>query len=109
MKTNVFILANDTKLFATVPEKNAALLQDLSNFQKCSEKWQLSFNTTKCKGMHLENQIEPSNYCMSGNNEMNTLETIHMEKDLGVNVDDELNFEEHVQIQIMKRISSLIW
>ena len=39
---------------------------------------------------------------------MNTLETIYMEKDLGVNVDDELNFEQHVQIQTTKRISSLI-
>ena len=39
---------------------------------------------------------------MLANNELNTLETVHMEKDLGVNVDDELNFEEHVQIQTTK-------
>ena len=31
-----------------------------------------------------------------------TCSYLHMEKDLGVNVDDELNFEEHVQIQTMK-------
>ena len=108
MKTNAFMFTNHTKLFATVPENNAALQQDLRNLQEWLEKWQLSFNTTKCEGMHLGNQIEPSNYCMSGNNEMNTLETIHVEKDLGVNVDDELNFEEHLQIQTTKRISSLI-
>ena len=39
VKTNVFIFADDTKLFATVPENNAALQQDLSNLQKWSEKW----------------------------------------------------------------------
>ena len=102
VKTNVFIFADDTKLFATVPENNAALQQDLSNLQNWSEKWQLCFNTTKCKVMHLGNQAEPSDYFMLANNELNTLETVHMEKDLGVNVDDELNFEEHVQIQTTK-------
>ena len=38
VKTNVFIFADDTKLFATVPENNPALQQDLSNLQKWSEK-----------------------------------------------------------------------
>ena len=102
VKTNVFIFADDTKLFATVPENNAALQQDLSNLQNWSEKWQLRFNTTKCKVMHLGNQAEPSDYFMLANNELNALETVHMEKDLEVNVDDELNFEEHVQIQTTK-------
>ena len=102
VKTNVFIFADDTKLFATVPGNNAALQQDLSNLQNWSEKWQLSFNTTKCKAMHLGNQAESSEYFMLANNELNTLETVHMGKDRGVNVDDELNFEEHVQIQTTK-------
>ena len=88
VKTNVFIFADDTKFFATVPENNAVLQQDLSTLQNWSEKWQLRFNTTKYKVMHLENQAEPSDYFMLANNELNTLETIHMEKDLGVNVDD---------------------
>ena len=102
MKTNVFIFADDTKLFATVSENNAALQQDLSNLQHWSEKWQLRFNTTKCKVKHLGNQAESSDYFMLANNDLNTLETVHMENDLMVNVDDELNFEEHVQIQTTK-------
>ena len=74
-----------------------------SNLQNWSEKWQLRFNTTKCKVMHLlGNQADPSDYFMLANNELNTLGSIHMEKDLGVNVDDELNVEEHVQIQTTK-------
>ena len=39
---------------------------------------------------------------MSANNELKILETVHIEKDLGVIVNDELNFEEHVQIQTTK-------
>ena len=101
VKTNVFIFADDTMLFATGPENNAALQQDLSNLRNWSENWQLRFNTTKCKVMHLGNQAELSDYFMLANNELNTLETVHIEKDLGVNV-DELNFEEHIQIQTTK-------
>ena len=88
----------DTVLF----ENNAALQQDLSNLQEWLEKWQLRFKTTKCKVMCLGNQAGPSDHLVSANNELNTLETVHMEKDLGVNVGGELNFEEHVQIQTMK-------
>ena len=68
VKTNVFIFADDTKF--TVTENNAILQQDLSNLQEWLEKWQLHFNTTKCKVMHLGIQAEPSDYFMSANNEL---------------------------------------
>ena len=102
VKSNVYIFADDTKLFAKVPDNATVLQQDLDNLQKWSDKWQLRFNASKCKVMHVGKQTEISNYSMTANNKTLTLETTQTEKDLGVNVDKDLNFEEHVQIQTKK-------
>jgi len=40
---------------------------DLNNIQKWSEEWQLKFNSTKCKVMHLGNANDRSKYSMKEN------------------------------------------
>jgi hypothetical protein len=100
--SEVFVFADDTKLFARVPEKAKELQQDLDSLQKWSDKWQLRFNTSKCKVMHLGKQKDPHTYYMERDERPAALETTSVEKDLGVNVDEDLNFEEHVETQTSK-------
>ena len=56
-------------------------------------RWQLRFNSNKCKVMHLGRQNPRQNYTMGGT----TLATTTSEKDLGVYVDTELTFEKHIE------------
>ena len=100
--SEAFIFADDTKIIAREPEKTAELQQDIDRLQQWSETWQLRFNASKCKVMHLGNQKEPHIYSMSSNNTPIALETTRVEKDLGVYVDAGLTFEEHVQTQTTK-------
>lgn len=100
--SEVFVFADDTKLFARVPERTKELQQDLDSLQKWSNKWQLRFNTSKCKVMHLGKQEDPHTYYMERDQKPAALETTSVEKDLGVNVDSDLNFEEHVETQTSK-------
>ena len=52
--------------------------------------------------MHLGNQSDLASYFMTSDGKMLTLEAIEMEKDLGVNVDANLDFVQHVAIQTKK-------
>ena len=100
--SKVYLFADDTKLIAKVPQDKAVLQQDLELLQNWSNKWQLKFNATKCKIMHMGKQSEPADYTMSSEGNTVTLEVTRLEKDLGVNIDSELNFDEHVAIQTKK-------
>ncbi len=44
------------------------LQKDLDNLSEWSNKWQLAFNATKCKVMHIDNQNENKNYYMNDEN-----------------------------------------
>ena len=66
---------------------------DLQQLEKWSEEWQLHFNPSKCKVMHLGHQNPNRDYTMGAT----TLATTTSEKDLGVYVDTELTFEKHIE------------
>ena len=100
--SNVLLFADDTKIFTEVPVNQQTLQQDLDKLQIWSNEWQLRFNATKCKIMHLGKQSDPASYSMTSDGKAVTLETIQMEKDLGVNVDADLVFEQHIEIQTKK-------
>ncbi len=101
--SKVYLFADDTKLLAQVPQDQAILQRDLDLLQNWSDKWQLNFNATKCKVMHMGKQLEPAKYTMTSS-EGNTvvLEDTSLEKDLGVNIDNGLIFDQHVLIQTKK-------
>lgn len=97
-----FLFADDTKLFAKVPDNSLTLQEDLDRLQLWSDLWQLRFNASKCKVMHIGKQDDPAQYHMTSDGSKVTLEECDMEKDLGVNVDNDLKFSKHVQIQVNK-------
>ena len=57
--------------------------QDLNLLMEWSKKWLLSFNMDKCKVMLIGHKL-PTVYTISDGNSMVCLETITVEKDLGV-------------------------
>lgn len=49
------LFADDTKIFSQISsqEDHALLQEDLQHLEAWASKWQLRFNSTKCKVMHL--------------------------------------------------------
>jgi len=78
------------------------LQDDLHRLDKWAEKWQLTFNADKCKVMHIGSKNQQRSYDMKKRGEMIELEKTKMEKDLGVNVDNQLKFSNHIEMQVNK-------
>ena len=88
------LYADDAKVWATVASNHdsSLLQQDLDRLQEWSDAWLLRFNVSKCKVMHLGQQTSPEEYRIGGT----TLASTNLEKDLGVWVDPNLSFKDHV-------------
>jgi hypothetical protein len=99
------LFADDTKVYSTVTKETGALLlqEDLENKRNWSEKWQIKFNASKCKVMHLGKNNGKKVYQMGGV----ALEAAEEEKDLGVTTDAELNFESHISKSVTKASRTL--
>jgi ribonucleases P/MRP protein subunit RPP40 len=86
IKNEMKMFADDTKIWCKIKtEKDGESLQkDLNELMDWSDKWQLSFNSEKCKVMHIGHK-QGTRYYMS-----KELETIKEEKDLGVSITSDL-------------------
>ena len=102
--TTVRMFADDTKVFVDVsePEKVRELQEDIERLDVWAKKWQMTFNATKCKVMHIGKKNPCTQYKMTQNGEEVTLERTSVEKDLGVHVDDQLKFSQHTEIKVNK-------
>ena len=96
----IALLADDAKLFNSVVnhEDHADLQQDLQHLQDWAKKLQLKFNDTKCKVLHLVQKNPNFTYTMSDV----LLEAMTEETDLGVVIDNKLNFNIHIDKQVGK-------
>ncbi|RUS70397.1 hypothetical protein EGW08_021841 [Elysia chlorotica] len=100
--STTFLFADDTKLTTRVPGGAQTLQDDLDSLQQWSSIWQLKFNAEKCKVMHIGKDANHFEYKMSHEGKLISLESVEIEKDLGVNMDSELKFRKHVHIQVEK-------
>ena len=103
--SEIKIFADDTKLFRAITsiEDNEKLQEDLNALNEWSRKWQLGFNTSKCKTLHYGTNNKQFTYLLDGD----TIENSTLEKDLGVTFDLKLKFSEHVGIITRKANSRL--
>ena len=105
----VKIFADDTKMYNN--SENAQVLQrDLDALQEWSNKWQLFFNTTKCKVIHVGKKNAQFKYKMdagTGVDDISELQVCDNEKDLGVIFDNKLSFDLHIQTAINKANSRI--
>ena len=96
-----FLFADDTKIFKTILGKDdaIALQSDIDSLEAWSDKWLLRFNPKKCHVLSL-GKIEDTRYTMRYKIYDSELDHVFEEKDLGVTVDMQLKFEEHVASKV---------
>ena len=80
--------ADDTKVYgkAVSPGDISRLQKDLSTLCKWAEKWNMKFNVTKCKVMHIGPNNAGASYSMYGQQ----LDEVLTYKDLGITVSSNL-------------------
>ena len=71
-----------------------------------SKQWLLAFNAEKCNVMHICHD-QPTVYTMSDGNNTIQLETIKVEKDLGVHITNDLKSTEQC-IQAARKVQSVL-
>ena len=103
VKSNALLFADDTKIYRLIKSvaDSAALQQDLNSLVDWSRRWLLAFNASKCHVLSLgkiENIDHAFYYAMDGTE----LEHVFEEKDLGVWVDHQLTFDEHISLKVKK-------
>ncbi|KAL7631154.1 UNVERIFIED_CONTAM: hypothetical protein RMT77_018543 [Armadillidium vulgare] len=88
LKCKVSKFADDTKVVTSVRNNDGCIkLQgDLDRLLGWAERWQMNFNSKKCKVLHVGNSNKGFNYEMNGE----WLETVDHEKDLGVIISSNL-------------------
>ena len=87
--------------FFVVLSREDALQWDIHKLEEWSEIWLLRFNTGKCHVLKLgktEDIMYTHNYKLYGSN----LKHVFEKKDLGVTIDSELKFEEHISNKVNK-------
>ena len=97
------LFADDSKMFSRIiSEKNRKksnvngneiLQKDLDTIREWAIKWKMEFNVDKCKIMHLGKRNPRHTYNMGGTN----LAVSTEERDLGVLIDDQLDFDKHIR------------
>ena len=100
------MFANDTKFYATLTDDNNSphsLQEDLTKLQEWSMKMQINFHPDKCHVLHIGHSNPQNIYHMnnaSGN--IHILDAVTSEKDLGVTIDQQLKFSDHIENAVKK-------
>ena len=74
----------------------------VNNLVQWSHDWMLAFNCDKCKCLHLGKNNTSHEYKIKQEEVSTNMSVTILEKDLGVYIDPELNFDEHIHIQTKK-------
>ena len=92
------MFADDTKLYSCVNDDRSSevLQRDLDSLVSWSESWQLPFNVSKCKVMHLGKNTSDRTYSLTKDGNISHISSVMEEKDLGVTFDEKLKFSQQV-------------
>ena len=98
------IFADDTKIYHKTSTRQDCinLQKDIDRLQDWAEKWQLKFHPDKCKVLRIGHGHPEFTYTLTTETGENPLECSHVEKDLGILVDDQLKFTQQVQQAVSK-------
>ena len=96
-----FLFADDTKVFRSIQNKSDAdaLQADIDMLEEWSNTWLLRFNPKKCHVLSL-GKIEDTMYTMRYKVYGNEMEHVFDEKDLGVTINSQLTFEDHIASKV---------
>ena len=97
--------ADDTKIANTVVSNNEAkeMQNNLDKLTNWAKTWQMSFNTDKCKVLHIGYRNVKTNYLMNGSQLQNTDE----ENDLGVTISSNLKPSKQCS-EVVKKANKLV-
>ena len=92
--SEAYLFADDTKIFREIHNEGdrVQLQKDLDQLDKWSKDWLLKFHPQKCKYMKIGKDNNQFEYKLQNQRLQNVAE----EKDIGVIIDDQLNFESHM-------------
>ena len=101
VKSEIFLFADDTKIFKQIngPDDHSTLQEDINSMLGWANKWQLEFHPDKCVSISINRKM---NYNESYKMETTDLRHVRQEKDIGVIVDRQLKFENHMQEKVNK-------
>ena len=77
--------------------------EDLNQLQQWSSQWLLQFHPDKCKWMCIrrgKEEIQREYHMTRPDGSKHTLERAQTEKDLGINIDESLTFDAHIQEKV---------
>ena len=95
IKNWILKFADDTKLFGKIQDVSDVqkFQNDIDKLMKWSEEWQMLFNTSKCKVMHVGRLSFQRQYYMN----KQQLELVRQEKDLGITISNDLKVSQQCQ------------
>lgn len=108
IKSSLVMFADDTKCYREITSSKDTdykiLQEDINKLQSWSQDWLLQFHPEKCKTMTVSKKKERElrTYSMITNQGTVTLDQVEKEKDLGIIIDNNLTFEDHMNGKINK-------
>jgi hypothetical protein len=105
VESYAFLFADDTKLFKVIRDENdsGVLQKDLESAITWSNTWLLRFHPDKCIAMTIgKPKGTPAEYKLDMNGKEYKLKPVEEEKDIGVVIDTQLNFETHISQKVNK-------
>ncbi len=101
------LFADDAKVFRCIHSLDdcTALQDDLNSLMEWSDTWQLSFNKSKCKQLSFNSKPDTNTivYTMGDT----SLERVTNFNDLGIIVQNDLKWDEHINLKVSKANSLL--
>ena len=96
----IVLFADNAKIYHSIQSDSdyLQLQQDLDNLFKWSHDWQLCFNVTKCKVLHIGSNQHFREYRLG----RDIIAPSNVERDLGILVDNKLKFHEQCSAVIAK-------
>jgi hypothetical protein len=111
--SHVYLFADDLKVYHAIENANdqVELQDDIKKVQQWANHSLLQLHPEKCVTMTVRNRGEPKPPPVYSLEEGQQLEQVHQTKDLGILVDEQLKFQEHLAAKVNQanKLLGLIW
>ena len=96
------LFADDEKIYAVVSNQadNDKVQHSLNRAVNWADIWKMLFNIIKCHHLHVGKHDRGTKYTMISNNQEIELEKVKNEKDLGVIIEQNLTFRDHINYKV---------
>jgi hypothetical protein len=105
LQCKCYLYADDMKIYTVVKSQDdiARLQLDVNEVVDWAENWLIKLNVSKCKVLSINAKNKnKSQYSINTGNNPSVLASVELEKDLGVSIDNNLSFENHISEIIQK-------